>query len=48
MPVISMIAYARRHTEISSMRLSLRSDGKAASDKWNDLYNKLLQLNGYK
>ena len=40
--------YARRHTEISSMRLSLRSDGKAASDKWNDLYNKLLQLNGYK
>lgn len=48
MPVISMIAYARRHTEISSMRLSFRSDGKAASDKWNNLYNKLLQLNGYK
>ena len=46
-PVISMITYARRHTDISSMRLNMRSDKKAASDKWNDLYKQLCKLNGY-
>ena len=46
--VISMITYARKHTEISSMRLRMRTDNKAASDKWNDLYEQLRQLNGYK
>lgn len=46
-PVISMIAYARKHTEISGMRLNMRADNKAASDKWNDLYEQLRQLNGY-
>ncbi len=47
-PVISMITYARKHTEISSMRLRMRTDNKAASDNWNDLYEQLRQLNGYK
>lgn len=46
-PVISMIAYARRHTEISGMRLEMRNDDKAASDNWNDLYERLRKLNGY-
>ena len=46
-PVISMIAYARRHTEISSMKLNIRAEGKAASDNWDTLYKQLRQLNGY-
>lgn len=46
-PVISMITYARRHTEISSMRLEMRDNDKAASDNWNNLYDQLRQLNGY-
>ena len=46
-PVISMIAYARRHTEISSMKLNMRAEGKAASDNWDTLYKQLRQLNGY-
>lgn len=46
-PVISMIAYARRHTEISGMRLDMREDGKASNDNWNNLYEQLRQLNGY-
>lgn len=46
-PVISMIAYARRHTEISSMRLDMRDGDKAASENWDDLYKQLRQLNGY-
>lgn len=46
-PVISMIAYARRHTEISGMRLDMRNNDKAASENWNNLYEQLRQLNGY-
>lgn len=46
-PVISMIAYARRHTEISSMRLNMREEDKAASENWDNLYKQLRQLNGY-
>ena len=46
-PVISMIAYARRHTEISGMRLNLRADNHAANDNWEYLYNELCILNGY-
>lgn len=46
-PIISMIAYARRHTEISGMRLDMRNDDKAASENWNNLYAQLRQLNGY-
>lgn len=46
-PVISMITYARRHTEISGMRLNMRDDDKAASENWNNLYIQLRQLNGY-
>lgn len=46
-PVISMIAYARRHTEVSGMRLDMREDGKASNDNWNNLYEQLRQLNGY-
>ena len=47
-PVISWIAYARRHTEISGMRIEMRKDDKVASEKWIDLYEQLRQLNGYK
>ena len=43
MPVISMITYARKHTEISSMRLNLRN-GKAADNKWEELHDKLKEL----
>lgn len=45
-PVISMIAYARKHTEISGMRLNMREDNKAANEKWDKLYKKLCKLNG--
>jgi len=47
--VISLITTARRHTEISGMTLNLqRMDNKARADKWQELYNALLRLNGYK
>lgn len=44
-PVISKITYARRHTEISGMKLNIN---KAASEKWQHLYEQLLKLNGYR
>ena len=48
-PVISLITTARRHTEISGMTLDLRrTDDKARAEKWQELYDALLQLNGYK
>ena len=48
-PVISLITTARRHTEISGMTLDLkRTDNKARAKKWQELYEALLQLNGYK
>ncbi|MCH5306849.1 MAG: DUF262 domain-containing protein [Prevotella sp.] len=48
-PVISMITYARKHTDISSMKLNIiRVDNKAASEKWDKLYENLCKLNGYK
>ena len=48
-PVISLITTARRHTEISAMTLDLkRTDNKARAEKWQQLYNALRQLNGYK
>lgn len=48
-PVISLISSARRHTEISGMTLDLRrTDNKARVEKWQPLYEALLQLNGYK
>ena len=43
MPVISMITYARKHTEISSMRLNLRN-GEAANNKWEKLHDKLKEI----
>ena len=46
-PIISIITYARRHTEISSMKINMRDDDKAAREKWNNLYEQLRQLNGY-
>ena len=47
--VISLITTARRHTEISGMALNLqRTNNKARADKWQKLYEALLQLNGYK
>ncbi len=46
-PVISMITYARRHTEISGMRIEMRADDKAASDNWNKLYEQLRRLYRY-
>lgn len=45
-PVIAMIAYARRHTEIAGMRLTLSVDDRA-NDEWKELYSKLCILNGY-
>ena len=42
-----MISYARKHTEISGMRLKMRADNQAASNNYNDLYKKLCKLNGY-
>lgn len=48
-PVISLISNARRHTEISGITLDLRRTGnKARVEKWQPLYDALLQLNGYK
>ena len=48
-PVISLITTARRHTEISGMTLDLkRTDNKARAKTWQELYDALLQLNGYK
>lgn len=47
MPMISLITYARRHTEISGIKLKMRADRQAASENWNDLYKELCQLNGY-
>lgn len=46
-PMISLITYARRHTEISGIKLKMRADGQAASENWNDLYKELRKLNGY-
>lgn len=45
-PVIAMIAYARRHTEIAGMRLTLSVDDRA-NDEWKELYSNLCILNGY-
>lgn len=48
-PVISLISNARRHTEVSGLSLKLvREPGKAKSENWQELYNGLLELNGYK
>nr|WP_311175842.1 DUF262 domain-containing protein [uncultured Porphyromonas sp.] len=48
-PVISLISTARRHTEISGLSLELkRVNGEAETKKWQELYDALLQLNGYK
>lgn len=46
-PVISMITSARRHTEISGLKINLQKE-RIASDKWIKLYNNLCQINGYK
>lgn len=46
-PMISLITYARRHTEISGIKLKMREDRQAASEIWNDLYKELRKLNGY-
>ena len=45
--MISIIAYARRHTEISGIKINMRADNQSASDKWNNLYKQLSKLNGY-
>ena len=48
-PVISLISNARRHTEVSGLSLKLvREPGKAKAENWQELYNGLLELNGYK
>lgn len=46
-PVISMITCARKHTEISGMRLNIMTDIKDANDERKNLHNQLRQLNGY-
>lgn len=45
MAVIEKIAYARKHAEISGMKLEMREDNKAASKNWDKLYIQLRQLN---
>lgn len=45
-PIIAMIAYARRHTEIAGMRLTLSMDDRA-NDEWKELYSNLCILNGH-
>lgn len=45
-PVISMITYARKHTEIASMRLNIITDMKGANKERKELYNQLCKLNG--
>lgn len=41
LPMISIISYARRHTEISSLKINITANGQ----NWINLYNKLIRLN---
>lgn len=45
-PMISMITYARKHTEISSIRLSLEGKNNPEGIR-KELHNELKELNGY-
>lgn len=45
-PVIFKITYARKHTEISSMRLNMMTDIQDANEERKNLYTQLQQLNG--
>ncbi len=44
-PMISKISYARKHTEISRILLNVKENGE--NGNWKELYNKLIELNGY-
>lgn len=46
-PMFSRISFARLHTEISGLQIKIKRNGDApASDKWEDLYQKLKEING--
>ena len=44
LPMISIISYARRHTEISSIKLEVKNDDKSKNEERKDLYNNLRKL----
>ena len=45
-PMFSIISIARLHTEISSLTVKVkRNTNKASSNKWDELYSKLLKIN---
>lgn len=45
--MFSKISFARLHNEISSLQIKVRRyPDEAAHEKWNDLYNKLKEMNG--
>lgn len=47
--MFSKISFARIHTEIAGLQIKvLRDSDSAASDKWNELYSKLKEMNGIK
>ena len=47
-PMFEKILSARLHSEISCLQVRLvrENSTKAASDKWNELYKKLQEING--
>lgn len=47
LPVISMISSARRHSEISGLKINLQNRNMA-NGNWKGLYEDLCQLNGYR
>lgn len=47
-PVFSNIAFARRHHDISTMKVNMREDNHAVKEKWETLYQVITKLNGFK
>lgn len=45
-PVFSNIAFARRHHDISTMKVNMQRDNSPASEKWSPLYQAIIKLNG--
>lgn len=47
-PVFSKIACARRHHDISTMKVNMRANNHAAKEKWEILYQVINKLNGFR
>lgn len=47
-PVFSNIAFARRHHDISTMKVNMREDNHAVTEKWETLYQVINKLNGFR